>query len=1111
MIADQHIRDRALDPQTSFCVTAPAGSGKTELLTQRILNLLVRVDRPEQVLAITFTRKAAAEMRERLVGALADARASRPVGSEHAQRTRDLALAVVAHADVQGWSLDDPEIFNIRTIDSLCHYLTRQMPLLSGLGGKVLPTDDAGPLYEAAVDALFEQGFSDPVTAEALTSLLLSFSNNWSRLRTLLVTLLGRRGDWVHRSLGQGGVSDPEAQMQQTMVDLLTGHLQRLRDAMGSVMTSQLRDMAVAAGESITVLADLDELGRGALAPAPPDLDLSANAAQLHHWQWVAELLLKKDGQFRKQLTKNQGFPPADKARKAAASELIAAMSENSQLHALWYELKALPSISVDDAAWTRVMQLVHLLPRLEAHLLLVFRERGEVDHIHVSLAAESALGSDEQPTDLALRLDYQLEHILIDEFQDTSDSQFRLLERLTRDWATHNATGSAPRTVFVVGDGMQSIYRFRNANVGLFIEARDRGINGLQLEPLALTSNFRSQGALVEWVNHTFSQLLPDDDDPSRGQIRHSAASAVHEPLPGDAVAMHLFEQGQGGAEAQWIVNQLSELRSVEPEASIAILGRSRRHLAPLMSALKIADLSFIGRDLEPLSRSPVVMDLMSLCRWLSNPADSIAAVALLRSPACGLRLEDIARLLEGSPRPISLLVLLGDPPASLTDDGMARVRALAEVLSWAESTRDRLGLSVWVEQIWLRLQGPTLTPTAQWQEAAQFFDLLEQAEAAGVGLDVEGLERLLANRYAEHDASDNPIELLTMHKSKGLQFDYVFIPGLTAGVGGNDRDLLRWHWHQGVGGRGLLIAADDGSEAGDNSLYQYLGWIDKQKGEAEIRRLLYVAVTRARKRVWLTGEADNAEDWGSRGKGRSLMALLAEGSGQAPVVHEPIEELEYEHDNGNLLRRTGFSTVEVSPPLTSAGTAVPMLPASTGNLIDRAYGTALHRALELVSAIRPLPTGFTDPIKRAVVQVLRTQVENPTQLRQLSAQVLTDIDRCLRCEQGRWVLGADREARSELALVDAADGGREQIIDRTFVDDQNTRWIVDYKSSKPQDEDIEGFLAEESARYREQLSGYARLMHRLDGSRGASRTVRCALYFTALARFHEVPVSVT
>ena len=131
---DQDNRLRAIDPTQSFCVSAPAGSGKTELLTQRLLALLARVNRPEQVLAITFTRKAASEMSSRVIEKLDQARRSTPAQLPHEATTRALAQSLLSHAQSLNWQLDESTL-NIRTIDSFCHEITRQMPIVSGVGG----------------------------------------------------------------------------------------------------------------------------------------------------------------------------------------------------------------------------------------------------------------------------------------------------------------------------------------------------------------------------------------------------------------------------------------------------------------------------------------------------------------------------------------------------------------------------------------------------------------------------------------------------------------------------------------------------------------------------------------------------------------------------------------------------------------------------------------------------------------------------------------------------------------------------------------------------------------------------------------------------------------
>ena len=196
-IADLEQRQRALDPLRSFCVTAPAGSGKTELLIQRYLGLLARVEAPEAVLAITFTRKAAAEMRQRVVEALLAARDDTPCESAHEETTLGLARAALQTDRSLGWQLTrDINRINIKTIDSFCGGLVRQMPVLSEFGGQAAVVDDATELYREAVAELLAELVSDTDGGEDLRALLLHFDNNWQRLEELLIGMLQRRDQW---------------------------------------------------------------------------------------------------------------------------------------------------------------------------------------------------------------------------------------------------------------------------------------------------------------------------------------------------------------------------------------------------------------------------------------------------------------------------------------------------------------------------------------------------------------------------------------------------------------------------------------------------------------------------------------------------------------------------------------------------------------------------------------------------------------------------------------------------------------------------------------------------------------------------------------------------
>src|SRR6185437_15899185 len=147
--ADAEARERALALGQSFIVRAPAGSGKTDLLTRRFLKLLAAVDEPEEILAITFTRAATAEMRGRVLGDLE--KASRSVLAADEDERVKLARAALAHSEERGWRLlEQPHRLNIETIDSLCLRIAHNQPLLSRMGGRLSPTEHAEPLYAEA-------------------------------------------------------------------------------------------------------------------------------------------------------------------------------------------------------------------------------------------------------------------------------------------------------------------------------------------------------------------------------------------------------------------------------------------------------------------------------------------------------------------------------------------------------------------------------------------------------------------------------------------------------------------------------------------------------------------------------------------------------------------------------------------------------------------------------------------------------------------------------------------------------------------------------------------------------------------------------------------------
>lgn len=1098
---DQSARDTAIDPTKSFCVSAPAGSGKTELLTQRLLALLARVERPEQVLAITFTRKAASEMSMRLLEKLEQARMGATVTAEHERHTRQLAKALLAHAEQRQWRLDQTTL-NIRTIDSLCHELTRQMPILSGLGGLVEAADNAQPLYEEAVREFLSQAGEGDV-GRRIIQLLAHFDNRWSKVSELLVAMLGRRGDWGQLIQKGQDPSAAEATILATMRDL-SGH----------------RIANIAHHLSADLDALLDAVNQAREHLEEPPLTLTADVESLADWQAMVRWLLTSQFEWRKPggVNAKLGFPPKS-PHKAAFVSVLESISGNEALREALIELVHLPQLHGDIGAWERVVLVASLLPVLQAHLLLVFQRSGAVDHTHIALAAIQALGSDEFPTQLAQRLDYQLEHILVDEFQDTSASQAELLRRLMRGWEEHNATGAAPRTVFVVGDAMQSIYGFRYADVSLFLNAMRGQLAGVSLEPLTLTQNFRSRPEVVGWVNDRFSSLFASEDDPGFGRVKHVQADAI--PVESDSedagVRLAIIQAESDEVEAHYIAQEIALLRRRYPSQTVAVLVRAKTHASFIGDALTELNIPYTSDAIQSLLHEPVVTDLMSVCRWLANPADMVAALALLTGPWCGIALSSISLLLaEHDERPLELMSALEKPPANINTEDLARLHHLREALSWAETKRDRLSLPVWIEQIWLRLGGAYTARTRDMRCVEAFLSALRRAEQIGAGLDIGWLERELGGMAMESPGDVDAVRIMTLHKAKGLEFDTVLMPYLHKRTRGLQGDLIRWHWHHKTQPPGLLIAANDEIKTSD-SLYNYLSFLQKKKDREELKRLLYVGITRAKCQCILSGtlewEGDNPPPKPPAG---SLLEVLLEGAGVnktkvitnadlIPVETPLLSDTMAGAEGRGRLAQARLRSGEYAPELSTGRQLAEPLHADE-HRTERLIGTITHRVLELLASAETLPMPDDPQIAVWIERNTQRLVLRPDRTQIICQRVQWLVAQTLSCDIGQWILSSHPDSGVEMSLscIEESEVKR-YVIDRTFLNvSDGIRWVIDYKTGEPAaGEDLSAFEARQTELYQGQLHQYAHLLERYFASSEAP--IKTALYFPATQRLVE------
>jgi superfamily I DNA/RNA helicase len=814
---DRLQRERALDPARSFIVQAPAGSGKTELLIQRYLLLLARVERPEEIVAITFTRKAAAEMRKRVSTALASARAEPRPAEAHAARTWDLARAALAANDRLQWKLEEnASRLRVQTIDALCVSLTRRMPILSRMGAQPETIDDASPHYEEAARNLLEAvEIPDDDRHEDVARLLAHLDNDVDNAVELLVDMLASREHWM-RVVGH---ANNRARLEAALAQVRIAAAKRCRE------------LYPAAPESVEAVI--------ALAKA---LVTSAD----RNWKKTDPLAQKLKGN----------------------DELLAAFSA-------MYDV---PPPCYTDEQWATLDAITRILPRAVAELRLVFAARNQCDFVEVAQGAVRALRDAEGPTDLMLALDYSIRHILVDEFQDTSHAQHELLTLLTEGWEATDG-----RTLFVVGDPMQSIYRFRQAEVGLFLDARHAGIATVALEPLTLSANFRSQPAIVGWVNHAFRRILPPKDDIPGGAVGYTESIAMPAPM-GPAIEVHPFFDKDAHGEASQVVELVNRARAENAQGSIGILVRSRSRLEQIVKALRAAGLRYRAVEIEPLAQCTVVLDLLALTHALSHLGDRIAWLSVLRAPWCGLRLEDLLKL--GPHGAVWDAMNDAGTLAALSDDGRERLSRVRAILAPFVDGRMRSTLREAVESAWLALGGPGCVENAtELEDATVYLDFLEANEDAGALADRVAFEQRLKKLYAVPDLqADERLQVMTMHKAKGLEFDTVILPGLGGGTEPDRSKLFAWtrRRESAHAEASLLVAPINATGSDDEAIYKYIRRVDRAHGEHETGRLLYVATTRARTRLHVCGDVvrNRAGEFGPR-KG-SLLAQLW------PVVQE-------------------------------------------------------------------------------------------------------------------------------------------------------------------------------------------------------------------------------
>jgi ATP-dependent helicase/nuclease subunit A len=863
---DARARRLAVDPLRNVALEASAGTGKTRVLVDRYVRLLEAGVAPRNILAITFTRKAAAEMRQRVMATLR-------------QRHREGGISAARWREIRDAFGD----ISISTIDAFCLSLLHEFPLEAGVDpGFDLADETETPRFiESSLDSALAVGRA--ISLEDADVALLFTELGEPRLRKALTTLLDRR--MVARDALNRFVRGREMSVEAACARLLHA----LRGAVSSIADSGDRAVGVFAATG-PVVPGFDLLAREVrelmAEPALPPARLRAVLDRL------SDLVLTQKGEPRKRPShlKAQFRSAADYERHKV---IVAGLG---------------PYVQAAIAAFKRDINLV--LARGVRRLFAIAQDEyrrtldkhGVLDFADLLEHTLKLLGQMEEFSRSRYRLESRYEHVLVDEFQDTSRAQWRLVRELVRAWSAGEGLshGPIPPSIFIVGDRKQSIYGFRDAEVTV-LDAAAQFIDALRPEAparAAITRSFRSVRELLMFVNDVCEAIDKVTNRPDAFRYTESDAFPRIDETPSEAAAIGIVTAETDIAQAEAVADEIARLlidgatirdrktgvrRAIGP-GDIGILFRTRESHSLFEAALARRGVPYYVYKGLGFFDAEEVKDVLALVSYLADPGSNLRAAAFLRSRIVRLSDETLKRLAPGladaltGPVPVVMDEL---PP----DDRERLLLAREAVGAWNDDADQVLPAEI-IDRVLsesayaVEIAGPGFAQAKE--NLKKIRGLIRRIQNRGYTT-LARLADYFAGLVAGGDESNaiidaaDAVNLMTVHAAKGLEFPVVFIVNIGKGSGGNHGDIR-------VSPAPFL---GDDEEDGEPtvSISDHESAVDQDedaRDHEETKRLLYVALTRARDRLYLAGTIANGKlvlQRGSIGKvlPPSLPALMA------------------------------------------------------------------------------------------------------------------------------------------------------------------------------------------------------------------------------------------
>lgn len=1123
---------RATDPRLTAWVGASAGTGKTHVLTARVLRLMVTGTPPENILCLTFTKAAAAEMKNRIFAELGrwSSLPDQELSDEIYSRTSEIADAetLVRCRELFARVLDLSGGFQIVTFHSFCQSLLGRFPLEAGMtpGFESIDENDAIELMATAKDRMLA------ATKEPLAVNLEKALNTVAGLVTentfdevidrlvfeapVLVSALRAYGGTqglahaVYRSLDADSGITERALVDEVITDATFDRsgIKRLAEALaGGTAGDQKRAGSI-------------------------DAFLTEEHPHARHFEAYLSAFLTKTG---------------------TALKTVATKSVLKKDEAL---------ISIIEAEQTRLLRLEDRRKRLRAatatvallqlglEQLRLYRyvksERGLVDFDDMIDRTVTLFSQADMAPWVLYKLDHQIDHILVDEAQDTNPDQWHVVETLAAEFFAGETARKLERTVFAVGDAKQSIFSFQRADPREFIRARDR-IFGQAVEANApvdlvpLDTSFRSGEAVLALVDQVFSPESRASYSLSPGGeiVQHRFARAGHGGLV-ELWPLESVTRPEIAASAGWqpptkqetvddeerrAANRIADHvsasigkrqlaargRPVEPGDIMVLVRRRTAFVDHLIRALKARGVPVTGRDRMNLLEELPVMDLLMLAQFALLPDDDLALATVLKGPFIGFDDNDLFTLAHGRSGSLWQALIGSDSNPLFAAAGQFLRRVLAQV--------DLAGPFDFFSHILVELDGRKKLAARLGEEIHDPLDeLLEEAmsfqlrKASSLMAFCESLKRANTQIKRDMEQAGGQVRIMTTHSAKGLQAPIVYLSDVTSMPDTSRDGRLLPLENPEFRHLKIPIWASQGRGIPEVELARESL---KERQLAEYRRLLYVALTRAEDELYVAGwrgAREPSEDCWYRQIEAGFERLGAEEfdfpGGQIAMRHKVSQKVA--PPAAKKTEKTGLATMDIPSWVTRS---MPSEPAPTKPLTP-------SRPDEDMPVFSPLARVRRQKFKRGNLlhQLLQWLPDIPVEGRPTAAKTfmqrmdvaagdqktfLQEVQLILDDAEFAKIFGPNSRAEVPIAgVVSSADGAVTRTVsgqvDRLFVAEDRVM-VIDYKTNRPPPLNVQDVPDV----YLRQMGLYARVL----GKIYPDKTISCALLWTDGARLMPLP----